>query len=106
MSMTADDDWLLPSWNQTRNILADDRFPEDGATEDVTNGAVGRLPHLLQLEFLDASLIGSDRCALDADVVLQNGISTIDGDLIVGLIAVLDAQVERLQFDVQERQNL
>ncbi len=42
---------------------------------------VGGLPHLLELELLDALLVGGDGRALDADVALLDGLSGINGDL-------------------------
>jgi hypothetical protein len=42
---------------------------------------VGRLPHLLELELLDALLIGGDGGALDADVALLDGLGGVNGDL-------------------------
>jgi hypothetical protein len=42
---------------------------------------VGGLPHLLELELLDALLVGGDGRALDADVALLDGLSSINGDL-------------------------
>jgi hypothetical protein len=52
--VAADDDRLGPARHQARHVLADDRLAEDHAAQDVADGAVGRLPHLLQAEFLDA----------------------------------------------------
>ena len=49
-SMTTDGDGLLPAGNQERNVLADDWFAENSSAEDVTDGAVGTLPHLLEVE--------------------------------------------------------
>src|SRR3954449_10281609 len=37
---------------EARHVLADDRFAEDRAAENVADGAVGRAPHLLQAELL------------------------------------------------------
>lgn len=47
------------------------------------------------------SLIGRDGSALDANVVLLDGLGGVDGHLIVGLIAVRQAQVVVLDVDVQ-----
>ena len=47
-------------------------------------------PTLLQLELLNASLIGSDGGALDTDTILLDSLGRVDGDLIVGLITVLE----------------
>ncbi len=46
IGVAADDDRLGPARHQARHVLADDRLAEDGAAEDVADGAVGRLPHL------------------------------------------------------------
>lgn len=91
--MTADDDGLLPASDQSWNVLADDRLTEDGAAEDVADGAVGGFPHRLELEFLHAGLIRSDGGALDANAVLLDGLGAVHGDFVVGLVAVLHSQV-------------
>ena len=48
---------------------------------------------------------GRDRRALDADAVLLDGVGRVDGDLVVGLVALLDAEVEVLQVDVEVRED-
>jgi hypothetical protein len=50
-----------------------------------TYGAIGRAPHLLQLEFFHALLVWCDGRALDADIVLENRLSRLDRYLIIGL---------------------
>lgn len=50
-------------------------------------------------------LVGRDGSAFDADVVLLNSLSCIDGDLIVGLVAILNAQIVILQINVQVGQD-
>lgn len=44
---------------------------------------------LLQLELLHAGFVGSDGGALDTDTVLLNGLGSTNGDLVVGLITIL-----------------
>lgn len=44
---------------------------------------------LLQLELLNTSLIGGDGSALDTDTVLLDSLSGINGDLVIGLVTVL-----------------
>lgn len=46
----SDGDGLCPAWNEPGNVLADDWLTEDCTSQDVPDGAVGALPHLLQLE--------------------------------------------------------
>ena len=63
----------------------------------------GRAPHLLQAELLDPGLVGRDRRALDADAVLLDRVGRVDRDLVVGCVAVLDAEVVVLEVDVEVR---
>ena len=99
--MTADDDRLVPAGHEARDVGDDDRLAEDHAAEDVADRAVRALPHLLEAELLDARLVGGDRGALDADAVLLDGVGRVDRDLVVGRVAVLDAEVVVLEVDVE-----
>lgn len=45
---------------------------------------------LLQLELLNTSLIGSDGSTLDTNTILLDGLSSVDGDLVIGLVTVLN----------------
>jgi hypothetical protein len=101
--MTTDDDGLDPAWDGAGDALEDDRLAEDGSTEDVTNlfmkgrkrvnerreettyGAVWALPHFLELELFDTSLVGGDGSTFNADMIFENGIGGINGDLVIGL---------------------
>ena len=47
----------------------------------------------LRLNSFDARLVGRDRRALDADAVLLDRVRGVDRDLVVGRVAVLDAEV-------------
>ena len=101
VGVAADDERLGPAGHQPRHVLADDRLAEDHAAQDVADGAVGRLPHLLELELFDARLVRRDGRALDADAVLLGGVGGIDGHLVVGLVAILDAEVVVLEVHVE-----
>src|SRR6185295_725498 len=87
--------------DEARHVPADDRLAEDDAAEDVADGAVRRLPHLLQVELLDAGFVGGDGGAFDADAVRLDRLGGLDGDLVPGLVAVLDAEVEIEEVDVE-----
>jgi hypothetical protein len=50
-----------------------------------TYSSIRTLPHLLQLELFDSSLIRGDSRALDTDLVLQDGVGSVYGDLIIRL---------------------
>ena len=54
----------------------------------VTDGAIGRQPHLLELEFLDTLLVWGNGGALDTNRVLFDSFGSIDSDLVVGLVTV------------------
>ena len=103
--MTAHHDWFGPARNQPRDVADDDRLPEDHAAENVADRAVGRAPHFLQAEFLHPRFIRGDRRALHTYAVLFNRVGGVDGDLVVGGVAVLDAQVVVLQVDVEVGQD-
>ena len=79
--MSADANRLLPAGNEERNVLAKNRLAEDDAVEDVSDCSVRRSPHLLQSEFFDALLVGSDRRAFHGDVVFQRRVRRVDCDL-------------------------
>src|SRR6266850_2459494 len=55
-----------------------------------TYGAIGRTPHLLQLELLHACLVRRDGRALDADVVLKDRLGRLDRYLVIGLCGQTD----------------
>jgi hypothetical protein len=99
--VTADDDGLLPAGYEAGDTGDDNGSAEDGATEVVADGAVGREPHLLELELLDALLVGRDGGALDTDRVLLDGLCSIEGDLVVCLVAVGQAEVIVLEVNVE-----
>ena len=67
----------------------------------VTDGTVWRKPHLLELELLDALLIGGDGRALDTNRVLLDGLGGIESDLVVGLVTVLKTEVVVLEVNVE-----
>jgi len=86
----SDHDGLVPGGHQAGDVLAEDGLTEDGATENVADGAVGGLPHGLELELNHTLLVGGDRGALDSNIVLLDGIGSINGHLVVGGITVLN----------------
>lgn len=47
VGVPADDDGFDPAGHQAGDVLTDDGLPEHGASQDVTDGPVGRAPHLL-----------------------------------------------------------
>jgi hypothetical protein len=105
IGVSADDDRLVPALDESGDILNDDGFPEDGSIEEVPDGAVRALPHLFKLELFNTSLVGGDGGTLDADLALLNSFGGIEGDFVVSFISVLDAEVEVLNVEIEERMN-
>ncbi len=97
--MTTDDDGFGPSLYITGNIAANDRFPEYGPSHYITDGAVGRFPHLLQAEFLHTSLIRCDGSTLYTYIVFFDGLGCFYRHLVIRRVAILYAEV--IIFDIQ-----
>ena len=93
IGVTSDDNRLSPALDEAGNVFDDDRLTEYSTVENVADGAVGRLPHLFEVELFDAGLVGGDGSALDAYLVLLHGVGGVNSDLIVGCITVLHAQI-------------
>lgn len=67
----------------------------------VSDGAVGRQPHLLELELVDTLLVWGDGRALDTNRVLLDSLGGIERDLVVGLVTVWQTEVVVLEVDVE-----
>ena len=95
-----DANWSCPSRNQPRDGFTNDRLSEDGSSQDVSDGSVGREPHLLKAELDDAFLVGGDGRALDGDVVLHRRDGGVDCHLNKNLkfTIILDANVFENKF--------
>jgi len=102
-SMSTNNDGLSPSGDELGDVLADDGFSEDSTVKIVSDGTIGGLPHFLQVEFLDSSLIGGDGGALNTDFAFSDGLSSIEGDLIVGGVSVFHTEIEVEDVEIQER---
>ena len=70
MSVSSNDDRGGPAGNKCGDVSADDGLSEHSAVKDISNGAIGRLPHFLELKFLNSVLIRSDSGALDSNLML------------------------------------
>jgi len=98
--VSTDDDRFFPTWHQTWDIFNDDRLAEDSAIKDVANGTIRGLPHLLEVEFFDSALIRGDGGTLNSDLVLEHGVGTVNSDLIIGSVTVLDREIIVFCFQV------
>ena len=101
--MTSHDDRIGPGRNQARHIVHHDRLAEHGTIQDIPDGAIGRAPHLLQAKLLHTRFVGRNGGALDTNTVLLNRVGGVDRDLIVGLVALLHAEVVVLEVHIEVR---
>ena len=99
--MSTDDDWFCPTWNTSGNVLDDDWLTENDTSNNITESSVGRLPHLLQIEFLDSSFVRSDSSTFDTNFAGFDGRCSVDGYLVISGITVFDTQVVVLDVEVQ-----
>lgn len=106
MSVSSNDDGLLPAWDEKGHIVADDGLTEHGTIEDVTDSSIGRFPHLLQLELLHTLLIGGDGGALDTNLVLLDGVSRLNCDLVVSGVTVLNGKIVVLEVNINIRSDV
>ncbi len=103
--VASNNDGLVPGGHETGNVLGENGLTENGATENVADGAVGGEPHLLEVELLNAGLIGGDGGTLDTDVVLLDGLGSLKGNLVVSSITVLDGKIVVLDVDIKVRKD-
>lgn len=103
MSVSSNDDGSGPAWDKSGNVLADDGLSEDGSIKDISDGTVGRSPHFLELELFNSLLIRSDSGALDTDLMLLDGISSIDGNLIVSVVSVFHSKIIVINVKIKIR---
>ena len=103
VSVTGNGDGSPPALDHRLDALDHDGCAEDGAVEHRADGAVGALPHLVQVVLLHALGVGGDGCALDGNAQTLCGPGGVDGHLVVRLVPVLEAQVKVLGLEVDVR---
>src|SRR5215469_2175475 len=101
ISVAPDHDRLRPSGHQPRHVLTDDGLPKDHAAQDIADRTIGRTPHFLEVELLHAGLIWRDGRAFHPDTHLFDGFGRLNRDLVIGGIAVGDAEIKIAQLDVE-----
>lgn len=104
MGVPADDDGLDPAGHQAGDVLADDGLPEHRASQDVADGAVGRTPHLLELELLHAILIWRNCGALDAHAVPLDRLRRLHRHPVVCRISVLHTEVIASREEIKRKE--
>ena len=103
--VSSNNNWLGPSWNTSGDVFNDDWLTEDNTADDVSDSAIGGLPHLFKIEFLNTCFVRSDSSALNTNFACFDRISAVNCDLVIGGVTVLDAQVEVLDVEVQVRED-
>ena len=101
--VTRDGDRLLPIAHDRADARNDDRRAEARAVENRANGAVGAFPHLFKPVFLDARRVRRDRRAFHRDAEALGCLAGVDGDLVVGRVAHLKAQIVVLGLEIDIR---
>src|SRR6185369_8092875 len=92
--MTADDDRLIPTLHIARYITADNRLAENRAIQNIADSAVGRLPHLFEVELFHTRFIRCNSGAFYPHTVLLDGIGRFNRDFILSFVAVFDRQIK------------
>ena len=105
IGMTGDSDGLLPVLHSRLDARNGNRCAEHGAIEDASNRSIRRLPHLVQVVLRHALGIRGDGGTLHGNAQAFRGFGRLNGDLVACLIALHQAKVEVLSFQIDERQN-
>lgn len=90
-SVSANDDGFLPSWDESGDVADNNRLSEDSPVENISDGAVGTLPHFFEIELFDSGFVGSDSGALDSYLAVLDSFGGFDGDFIISGISVFNA---------------
>jgi hypothetical protein len=103
--MSTNHDRLCPSRYWPRHALQDDRFTEYGPSQNIPDRPVWTLPHALQFEFLDTSLIRCNSSTLDANRVLEDSLCRLDGNFIIRCIAMFQAKIIIFDIEIEIRED-
>ena len=103
--MTANHDGVRPARDQAGYVINNDWLAENYTAQNIADGTVGRLPHFLQAEFFDARFVWCNCGAFYTDAEFADGVGGINGDLIIGLVAIFHAKVIIFQVDIKIWQN-
>ena len=93
VSVTGNADRLFPCRDIRGDALDQNRRAEHCTVENGTDGAVGGLPHLFEIVLGHSRGVGGDGGALDRHAVLLGCLRAFDGDFVIRLVAVYQAQI-------------
>ena len=102
VSVTRDGDRLLPVANG--GLYRVDKYgrAENSSVKDSADSAVGALPHLAEVVFLNTLLVGSDSSALYRNAVFLRCVSAVKGHLILGSLAFYQTEIVILGVQINE----
>lgn len=89
--MVTYDDRFYPSTHKPVDIFADNNFPEDGATQDIADGAILVISTFVSIELLNPLIFGGDGSPLDTNIVVLCSSCSNLGDPVIGGIMILCA---------------
>ena len=105
VGVTGNGDGLFPVFDHRLDAVDHDGCTEHGAVQHRADGAVGALPHFVQLVLVHALGVGGDGGTLDRNAVLLVGKGGIHGHLICGSVAVGQAQIIIFGLEVHKRKD-
>ena len=105
VGVAGDGDGLLPVLDGGLDAVDHNGRTEDRAVQRSADGAVGALPHLMELVLLHPLGVGGDGGALDGHAVFLVGLGGVEGHLVAGGVTVGQAEVIILGLEVHERQD-
>ena len=100
ISVTGNGNGLCPGRNVGGNALDQDGGSEHGTIQDGTDGAVGGLPHFLQVVFGHSCCVGCNGSALYSHTVFLGGFCAVQGHLVTGFIPVNQSQVVVIHIQI------
>ena len=103
--VTCNDDRLFPCRNERSDAVHNYRRAEHRSVKDGAYGTVRRLPHFLEIIFLDTRGIGSDRRAFDRNAVFLGRVCGIDSDLIIRVVSVFKPEIVILRLEINKRKD-
>ncbi len=103
--MAGDGDGSFPAAHGRLDAGQRDGRAEDGAVEHRADGAVGALPHLVEVIFVHALEVRGDRGALHGHAQALVGLGGVERHLVGGGVAVGQSQVIIFGLEVDEGQD-
>ena len=103
--MTGDGDGGLPVADSGADTIHQDGGAEHGAVQGGTDGAVGALPHLVEIVLGHTLGVGSDGGALDAHAIFFDGLGAVMGDLVAGFVPLGQTQIIIVHLQIHKGQN-